>query len=88
MDLKFDKNLDSFCITRGWRHFCDENGKKVGSFFVFELTIKEETPLLYFPPSQSIIKYKKLPNQERFVTVRLVPDCLRNKRLVSFFFIK
>ncbi|CAA0371026.1 unnamed protein product [Arabidopsis thaliana] len=50
MDLKFDKNLDSFCITRGWRHFCDENGKK-------------------------------LPNQERFVTVRLVPDCLRNKRL-------
>ncbi|CAD5319411.1 unnamed protein product [Arabidopsis thaliana] len=81
MDLKFDKNLDSFCITRGWRHFCDENGKKVGSFFVFELTIKEETPLLYFPPSQSIIKYKKLPNQERFVTVRLVPDCLRNKRL-------
>ncbi|KAG7567577.1 B3 DNA binding domain, partial [Arabidopsis thaliana x Arabidopsis arenosa] len=81
MDLKFNKNLDCFSITRGWRHFCDENGKKEGSFFVFELTIKEGTPLLYFSPSESTINYTKLPNQERFVTVRLVPDCLKHCRL-------
>ncbi|CAL9233865.1 unnamed protein product [Arabidopsis halleri] len=55
MDLKFNKNLGCFSITRGWRHFCDENGKKAGSFF--------------------------LPTQKRFVTVRVVPDCLKRCRL-------
>lgn len=85
MDLKFKKNLGCFSIIRGWRHFCDENGKKAGSFFVFELTIKEGTPLLYFSPSESTINYTKLPTQKRFVTVRVVPDCLKRCRLVSFF---
>ncbi|WZZ82728.1 hypothetical protein YC2023_103300 [Brassica napus] len=53
MDLAFNKSSDTFNIRQGWRSFCDENGKKAGSFFVFKLIGNRETPLLSLCSTES-----------------------------------
>ncbi|ESQ46463.1 hypothetical protein EUTSA_v10000579mg, partial [Eutrema salsugineum] len=62
LDLRFNKSSDTFYITRGWRIFCDENGKKAGSFFMFKLMKNGETPLLSFCPAES--RGEKASNKE------------------------
>ncbi|CAH2061201.1 unnamed protein product [Thlaspi arvense] len=94
LDLRFNKSSDTFHITRGWRNFCDENGKKAGNFFIFKLMKNGETPLLSFFPTESIndgtqgdnnnpqgCRDSTSPNQNRFVTLTLTNDSLKNSRL-------
>jgi len=54
LDLRFNKSSDTFYISRGWRSFCDENGKKPGGVFVFKLVGNRETPVLSFCSTESI----------------------------------
>ncbi|XP_010417224.1 PREDICTED: B3 domain-containing protein REM12-like isoform X1 [Camelina sativa] len=54
LDLRFNKSSETFYITRGWRSFCDENGKKAGGVFVFKLVGNWETPVLSFCSTESI----------------------------------
>ncbi|EOA29399.1 hypothetical protein CARUB_v10025688mg, partial [Capsella rubella] len=68
LDLKFNQFSGCFYITRGWRHFCDENGKKAGNVFTFELTNRGETPLLTFSPSNSTLSYETSEGLDKFVT--------------------
>ncbi|ESQ46460.1 hypothetical protein EUTSA_v10000097mg [Eutrema salsugineum] len=53
LDLRFSKSSDSFYISRGWRKFCEENGREAESFFMFKLVRNGETPVLGFCPSES-----------------------------------
>lgn len=97
LDLRFNKSSDTFCITRGWRNFCEENGRKEGSLFKFKLIMRnEETPLLSVCPTESIsdgtqgvdenipqiCRDSTLPNPNRFVTLTLTNDSLKSSRLV------
>ncbi|XP_024014112.1 B3 domain-containing protein REM13 [Eutrema salsugineum] len=54
LDLMLDETSDTFYISRGWRRFCEENGKKAGGFFTFKLVGNGETPVLSFSPTESI----------------------------------
>lgn len=97
LDLRFNKSSDTFCITRGWRNFCEENGRKEGSLFKFKLIMRNgETPLLSVCPTESIsdgtqgvdenipqiCRDSTLPNPNRFVTLTLTNDSLKSSRLV------
>ncbi|XP_013604126.1 PREDICTED: B3 domain-containing protein REM13-like isoform X2 [Brassica oleracea var. oleracea] len=46
LDLSFNKSSDTFCMSRGWRNFCEENGQEPGGFFMFKLVGNRETPVL------------------------------------------
>ncbi|CDY68668.1 BnaAnng27990D, partial [Brassica napus] len=46
LDLSFNKSSDTFCMSRGWRNFCEENGQEPGGFFMFKLVGNGETPSL------------------------------------------
>ncbi|CAN8314989.1 unnamed protein product [Cochlearia groenlandica] len=90
LDLRFDKSSETLNITRGWRNFCDENGKKAGDFFEFRLMKTGDTPFLSFYPTESISdgtqgdennRESTLANQNRFVTLTLTKDSLKNSRL-------
>ncbi|WZZ40922.1 hypothetical protein YC2023_037181 [Brassica napus] len=96
LDLRFNKSSDTFCITRGWRNFCEENGRKEGSLFKFKLIMRNgETPLLSVCPTESIsdgtqgvdenipqiCRDSTLPNPNRFVTLTLTNDSLKSSRL-------
>uniref|UniRef100_A0A1J3CA80 B3 domain-containing protein REM12 n=1 Tax=Noccaea caerulescens TaxID=107243 RepID=A0A1J3CA80_NOCCA len=94
LDLRFNKTSETFYITRGWRNFCEENGKTAGSFFKFKLMINGETPSLSVCPTESVSDGKEedknirqrcrestSPNQNRFVTLTLTNDSLKNSRL-------
>lgn len=96
MNLSFNKSTNTFYISRGWRHFCDENGKKEGSYFTFNLMKNGETPLLSFCSSESVndktqedksnsqrCRDSASQNQNRFVTLTLTNDSLKSSRLVS-----
>ncbi|KAL0845217.1 hypothetical protein Bca101_018463 [Brassica carinata] len=94
LDLRFNKSSDTFYITRGWRNFCEENGKKAGSLFKFKLMRNGETPLLGVCATESIndgtqgdendpqrCRDSTSPNQNRFVTLTLTNDSLKSSRL-------
>ncbi|KAJ4906167.1 B3 domain-containing protein REM12 [Raphanus sativus] len=94
LDLRFNKSSDTFYITRGWRNFCEENGKKAGSLFKFKLMRNGETPLLSVCPTESTsdgtqgdennpqrCRDSTSPNQNRFVTLTLTNDSLKSSRL-------
>ncbi|XP_019094011.1 PREDICTED: B3 domain-containing protein REM12-like [Camelina sativa] len=95
MDLRFNKLSGTCYISRGWKHFCDENGKNAGSFFTFKLLENGETPLLSVWPtksdndraqgdnnsSQSDRDSTSPPNRNRFVTLTLTNDNLKSSRL-------
>lgn len=86
LDLRFNISSGTFYITRGWRNFCNENGKKGGDFFIFKLVKNGETFLLSFCPTESINdgdKKSRLRCQNRFVKLTLTQDCLKSSRLVS-----
>ncbi|CAL9233859.1 unnamed protein product [Arabidopsis halleri] len=59
LDLRFNKSSDTFYISRGWRSFCDENGKKAGNVFVFKLVGNRENPVLSFCSTESIKNNKE-----------------------------
>lgn len=94
MDLRFNKGSDTCYISRGWKHFCDENGKNEGSVFTFKLMSNGETPLLSVLPiksdngrtqgdknSSQSYRDSTSPNHNRFVT--LTNDSLKSSRVVS-----
>ncbi|XP_010417231.1 PREDICTED: B3 domain-containing protein REM-like 2 [Camelina sativa] len=81
LELRYDKSSNSFYMSRGWRHFCDELGKKVGSVFTFELMKEWGTPFLSFSPSKATLCYETSENLDHFVTLNLSYDSLKNCRL-------
>ncbi|KAJ0232447.1 B3 domain-containing protein REM12 [Hirschfeldia incana] len=94
LDLRFNKSSDTFFINRGWRNFCEENGKNAGSLLEFKLMRNGETPLLSVCPTESISdgaqedennpqrrRDSTSPNQNRFVTLTLTSDSLKSSRL-------
>lgn len=91
MDLRFNKSSDTCYISRGWRHFCEENGKNAGSFFTFKVMKNGEMPLLSVWPIKSDNNRTQgdknrdstSPNHNRFVTLTLTNDSLKSSRLVS-----
>ncbi|XP_023639414.1 B3 domain-containing protein REM12-like isoform X1 [Capsella rubella] len=94
MDLRFNKGSDTCYISRGWKHFCDENGKNEGSVFTFKLMSNGETPLLSVLPiksdngrtqgdknSSQSYRDSTSPNHNRFVTLTLTNDSLKSSRV-------
>ncbi|XP_048597417.1 B3 domain-containing protein REM13-like isoform X2 [Brassica napus] len=53
LDLSFNKSSDTFCTSRGWRNFCEENGQGPGGFFMFKLVGNGETPVLSLSLTES-----------------------------------
>ncbi|XP_010472481.1 PREDICTED: B3 domain-containing protein REM-like 2 [Camelina sativa] len=81
LEMRYDKSCNRFYVNRGWRHFCDELGKKVGSVFTFELMKKWGTPFLSFSPSKATPCYETSEDLDNFMTLNLSYDSLKNCRL-------
>ncbi|KAL1204538.1 B3 domain-containing protein REM13 [Cardamine amara subsp. amara] len=48
LNFSFNESSDFFYISKGWRNFCDESGKKEGSFVMFKLLRDDKIPVLSF----------------------------------------
>ncbi|XP_010429455.1 PREDICTED: B3 domain-containing protein REM-like 2 [Camelina sativa] len=81
LEMRYNQFSNRFYITRGWRHFCDELGKKVGGVFTFELMIKRGTPFLSFSHSKATLCYETSEDVDNFMTLNLSYDSLKNCRL-------
>lgn len=98
-DLRFNIFSDTFHMSRGWKAFCEENGKQAGCFFIFKLVEHGETLLLSFGPTESVNdgaqgdgnmrEYSMELEREKkrqFMKLRVVPDSLNRGRQVSHAF--